>query len=174
MNIEHNVEQELQSMNSPLAGLSKKMPHVVPAGYFLGLAGNALRSVKAQAVPQDYFELLPAAMLHAAKAAEGIAVPIVQRRKIIALPAVRWAAAAVFLVALAMGGGKLYQRAQSPERVIATLPSGALDAYVEAHPDVLEADLVVQESVASLDAPDLSGLSAEELEAYLAESAWTE
>jgi hypothetical protein len=166
MNTEPSVEQELKEMSSPLAGLSKEMPYTVPENYFLGLADDALKSAKRQAVPAGYFEVLPAAMLKAAKAVDAESAGMKRRTKLVALSAMRWAAAAILIIAVAIGGAKLYQGAQSPERVIAALPTDAVHAYAEVN--------LADETVAMTETADLAGLTAEELEAYLAENGWVE
>ncbi len=176
MNTEQSVTGELQELNSPLAGLSRKMPYAVPEGYFEALTAETMHTVKANAaVPEGYFDALPAATLHVAKTSGAGASALAKPKpKVFALQPMRWAAAAILLVSFAIGGGLFFGGLQSPEYTISSLPADAVNAYLDANLTEVDADLLAEGAVASLDAPDLTGLTAEELEAYLAESGWAE
>jgi hypothetical protein len=73
MNTGHDIQEELKSMGSILAGMSRAMPYVVPDGYFEQFGGSLTCTIKdlaeadinpgwdkamPYAVPQGYFEAL--------------------------------------------------------------------------------------------------------------------
>jgi hypothetical protein len=174
---QHEVLQELKELDSPLAGLSRAMPYAVPEGYFAGLAHPALETARradaVASVPAGYFQNLPQAMLIAAKASDASADAAKPRARIITLSSMqRWAAAAIMLLALCIGGSLLLTKSDStPQEDIATLPSDAVQAYVAEHVDGVDVISDADASLATADnhIPQLSGVSDAELEAYLAE-----
>lgn len=176
MNTEQSVTGELHELNSPLARLPRRMPYTVPEGYFEALTAETVHAVKTNAaVPDGYFEALPVTMLHVAKSAAAASSPLPRPKpKVPALQPMRWAAAAILLISFAIGGGLFFRNAQSPEYAVSSLPADAVNAYVEANLTEVDADLLAESTVASLNAPDLTGLTAEDLEDYLAESGWVE
>lgn len=172
----NEILQELNELASPLAGLPHGMPYAVPDGYFNNLGQGVFRVVQTSDVPTGYFEGLPAAMLHAAKAVHVFSpvIPAKKAARIIALPVRRWAAAAVLLVSLGTGAALLFSQGQSsnPETAIAALPQEEIAEYAAANLDALDASLAADGALAGTDAAgarQLSNLSETELEAYLAE-----
>lgn len=75
MNTHHDIDEELRGMESPLAGMSRKMPYALPEGYFAGFADQFMAfasftdlSVLPEtntpfSVPEGYFDANPAAIL---------------------------------------------------------------------------------------------------------------
>lgn len=109
------IKEELEEMGSSLGGLQKGMPYEVPQGYFDSLqensAGQFMLPGKAMPheVPAGYFAQLPDTI--ARKAHDG------QRRGIvISFRQLRWAAAAVVLIAVMAGGINLVQTSNNRER----------------------------------------------------------
>jgi len=157
------VLDELTEMDSPLAGLPRYMPYSVPEGYFGQLPTGILQAAKTVDIPPGYFESLPEAMLAAAKGGN----PAAKRKSplvISLLPVRRWAAAAVLIVSMGIGGA-LFFGAQSStvENPVATLPADAVQEYVAVHLDELETGDVAAVT------PDLASLSSAEVETYLTE-----
>jgi hypothetical protein len=161
MSQQNEILQELEAWQSPLAKLPRTMPFMVPDGYFNRLPAEisgaldqgdltVYRSRRQPfEVPEQYFEQLPAMILSKVRA-EGEQKPkTIDLRKSI-LKQLRWAAAAVLL--LAAGAG--IWRASVPssfERQLASLPEDVVADYVEQHIDEFDPELI--ESVALEDAP---------------------
>ena len=164
----NEVFRELNDLNSPLAAMPRGMPYAHPEGYFERLADDAVRAAKMTDVPAGYFPGLPQTMLAAAKRADGFEESPLPKTRLIALPIRRWAAAAILLVSISIGGALLFNSpAAAPEEAIASLPPDAVQEYVSIHGYGNEALLdATTDPDATL--PELSGLSEDELEAYLA------
>ncbi|PZF74211.1 hypothetical protein [Taibaiella soli] len=76
MNIHNDIVEELSAWNSPLAGMSRKMPYEIPDGYFEALSDRiiAIQAIENGllpqvanppfAVPQDYFEKNPEVIMN--------------------------------------------------------------------------------------------------------------
>lgn len=176
MNSTEEILQELEAMESPLARLSRQMPYAVPEGYFEDLAGRALQIAKWGSVPVGYFETLPEKMLAAAKesAEKAAPAPVKKPAKIIAFPALPWAAAAALIVSLAVGGGMLFNAEQPSGVALTELPDDELSAYAEAN--ISDFETTASDGALTLNNhnADLTNLTPEELEAYLAENGWVE
>jgi hypothetical protein len=86
----NDISDELKSMGSCLADMSRVMPYSVPQGYFEHFAGSTLETIKElnqsapisawgkslpYKVPVNYFEGLTGAIVAAAKAEEGLSSP---------------------------------------------------------------------------------------------------
>ena len=85
MNRENGISEELRNMGSPLAGLPRKMPYHVPAGYFDHLSSSLPGSVNDSEmaagwsktmpfwIPDGYFEKLPDNLIAAITAGDSSA-----------------------------------------------------------------------------------------------------
>ena len=160
---------------------SKAMPQELPVGYFENLAGSIIASVRAEEaanswpkdmpmdVPAGYFEALPARMLAAAKATEPVKkVPVVKPlKKTYAIRNVRWAAAAIMLICVTVGGYVFFNGQQTvPEQMLASVPASEIHDYLQGtyHIDV---DRVMNsEDVSKLQ------LDNKEIIEYLNETGW--
>lgn len=168
-----------------LSGLQRRMPFAVPPNYFETLPEELLEAAIGASLPRlepvfsappaGYFEALPASILAAAKAADAprvLPLPAPARRtQTIALPALRWAAAAVLVLGIGLG---LY-RANTPatvpvttQRALASLPKQDLQAYVLQNIDDFDTDLL---SETGTKATPATPLSRDEIRAYLADDA---
>jgi len=82
----NDIIKELEEMGSPLAGMSRAMPYILPEGYFGTLSNNITTQIFQEntdisvdrkdmpfAIPQAYFQTLPEQILNAAKASDALA-----------------------------------------------------------------------------------------------------
>ncbi|RYD55620.1 MAG: hypothetical protein EOP56_14980 [Sphingobacteriales bacterium] len=82
----NDIIKELEEMDSPLAGMSRVMPYMVPEGYFNSLNNDITGRIFQPSaalliertntpfdVPQGYFQMLPEQLLNAAKASDALA-----------------------------------------------------------------------------------------------------
>ena len=139
----------------------KVMPYNVPDGYFEGFASNIIAAAKAgsiyqpdnlnrqmpNSVPAGYFDSLPGKMLQAAKYASSV------KKKTTIIPLgrdsfrqVRWAAAAVLLVCIGLGGyvsffsGNGHQN--GTETMLASVPNEEIQDYLQ-HTYILDVNRIV-------------------------------
>ncbi len=158
---------------------SKSMPHSVPAGYFEGLAGSIMTAAKAEAgtqwsktmphiVPAGYFESLPGQALAAAKRA----TPAKKTSTLIALDKafsqMRWAAAAVLLVCITLGGYISFFSGgtqNGTDMMLASVASDDINDYLRAYP--MDVD-------GTLNNTDISSIQIDnnDIEQYLNETGW--
>ncbi len=124
----------------------KAMPQELPAGYFENMAGNIMATVRAEeaadgwpkempmAVPAGYFDALPAQILAAAKATVPVKkVPVViPLKKTYAIRNVRWAAAAIMLICVSIGGYVFFNGQHTvPEQMLASVPANEIHDYLQ-------------------------------------------
>ena len=139
----------------------KVVPYNVPDGYFEGFADNVMAAAKAagvfhlddlnrqmpNSVPAGYFDSLPAQMLQSAKNA-GPA-----KKKATTIPLgrgsfrqVRWAAAAVLLVCIGLGGYVSFfsggGRQNGTERMLASVPNEEIQDYLQ-HTYILDVNRII-------------------------------
>ncbi len=120
---------------------NKIMPYSVPSQYFSELTNNIVASAKlsdyqndnAYSVPAGYFEQLPEQILVAAKAAD----PATKETRIIPLkPRIsiiprRWAAAAVILITIGLGGYMFFNSQSSTDKILASVPANDIQDYLK-------------------------------------------
>ena len=129
----------------PLTAWSKATSFSTPEGYFEGLTDNIVSAVKTEqirslsfesmpySVPAGFFENLPGKMLQAAKKAhpfkkETARIPLGRN----AFSQIRWAAAAVLLVCIGLGGYfTFYTQHDNTENMLASVPSNDIRDYVQ-------------------------------------------
>jgi hypothetical protein len=180
----NDIIKELESMGSPLAKASRKMPYEVPAGYFEHLASNITGAVLEKDVvaelpktlpfeaPKGYFEQLPGQLLKAVKEEERKS-----KTRTIFLGQKLWkplrlAAAAVILMTIGFGALQLVNQQNSFEHKFANLSDDAVKEYVQQNTAGFETE-AIENTVAHLPksvAP--SQLTEEEITAYLDETGW--
>lgn len=137
----------------PTFSIGKNMPFEMPQGYFESLAANVLNKAASElpidkptpyTVPAGYFENLPQQVLQRAKDENK------QTTKIIPLgnriwKNVRWAAAAVLMIGLGLGGYNIYNNQKEPSisAQLAALPQDAINDYIVQHIDEFDTDMLV-------------------------------
>lgn len=122
MQQENDIQKELESINSKLGNISRKMPFDVPDNYFSNLPAQIMASVREKditlplskenpfAAPQGYFEQLPMQILSAVKEKQKTGA------KVIVLPKnIRIAAAAILLLLAGAGVFKVAMQQNSFE-----------------------------------------------------------
>ena len=154
----------------------KKMPYAVPDQFFSELTNNIVASAKLAdlktnivwSAPDGYFESLPEQLLIAAKATGSIVketriIPL--RRKITILPK-RWAAAAIILITIGLGGFEFFFSQNRTEKILASVPTSEIQDYLQNNYR-LDVDRVIGGS-------DISNLHLDnnEIVEYLNESGW--
>lgn len=159
--------------NESVPDLPKEMPFTLPEGYFAGFSASLMDRIAEEPsfgiiepaafnVPSGYFEALPAQMLQAAKAADGISAqaPVKQQPKVISfLPqkALRWAAAALLLLAVGFGGYKMMNdqpQRLSVEKQLAQLDEKVISSYVQQHLDEFDTEMLSEGSPVLLQSPE--------------------
>lgn len=148
-------------INHPGVKGDKLMPYIVPDGYFAGFAGNVIAAAKVgsadrldnlnrqmpNSVPAGYFDSLPGKILQAAKYASPV------KKKATTIPLgrnsfrqVRWAAAAVLLVCIGLGGYVSFfsgnGRQNGTETMLASVPTEEIQDYLQ-HAYILDVNRIV-------------------------------
>ncbi len=107
--MKEDINDELNILNSSLAGSRIGMPYNVPEGYFLGLAHKVLQTDEADGsnslpihtampyqVPPNYFDGLSSQVIEKA-------APQKKKGLLLSFTTIRWAAAAMLLVMVGAG-----------------------------------------------------------------------
>jgi hypothetical protein len=206
-----DILEELRSINSPLADISRAMPYKVPesyfeklvnetlttvqkveepetkpnwgtnpfsvpAGYFEQLSGNILAAAKTEdisvttkempyRVPVGYFEHLPAQIVKAIKVLNGKkTIPLSGKNM---FRRVQWAAAAIFIIFMGIGGYMTFFNNQPySDKILASIPGNEIHDYLQ-HTYRLDVDRVIgNSSVSNLQVDN------KEIEQYLDENGW--
>lgn len=149
-----DIQKELESMGSHLAGMSREMPYSVPEGYFDNLGENIAAAIKENTkeglnlnaskampygeVPTGYFDQLPARMLEVAKSAQArqpqvMALTPKTQHKQVTLRRVNWAVAAVLLITIGMGAYTyLFRQGEAiPDKLISSVSNNELHEYLQ-------------------------------------------
>jgi len=185
---DNDILKELIELESPLAGLSRKIPYRVPPGYFEALpeilsesaATSSFTVVRSNPMkaPEGYFDVLPNTLLQAALASEK------ETKKSKSIPfislwskrLVRMAAAAILVSGVSIGAYTYLQPAPAgcnAAEELAQLDPAVIDEYIELHVDefdndVLESSLLAWNTDLS---SSVSRLDAAEIDQYLEEEA---
>jgi hypothetical protein len=177
MSADNNIQEELNSMGSPLAGLPGKMPYAAPAGYFEQLAGKMAQLAQEQEnatpdfgrslpyeVPAGYFESLPAQVLQKARNEPGK----VAGERIAFFPGRKWAAAAALAVIIGSGAFIMFSgnNGTGAENILAAVPQHEIKEYVQ-HSYGLDPNKVA----ASTRINNLN-VDSKDIVAYLNETGW--
>jgi hypothetical protein len=160
---------------------SKTMPQGLPAGYFENLAGNIMATVRAEeaanswpnempmAVPAGYFESLPAKVLAAVKVAEPVKkTPVVKPlKKTYVIRNVRWAAAAILLICVSVGGYVFFGgQPTMPEQMLASVPANEIHEYLQGAYRIDMDQVINNDNISNLQ------LDNKEIIEYLNETGW--
>ncbi len=150
MTSENDIINELKQLDSPLANYPRTMPYALPYGYFKAMEQQLTSIVTSTpqsagptmpfALPADYFEKLPGQILQAAKNTQGHATKT--KRKSIWLN-VRWAAAAVLVVAIGLSTYRMLTPPPTIEQQLDEIPYEDILAYVEDNIEDYETDNMI-------------------------------
>jgi len=150
MTSENDIINELKQLDSPLAKYPRTMPYALPYGYFKDMEQKLTSTVTNTpepagtsmpfALPADYFEQLPGKILQAAKNTEAPATTT--KRKSIWLN-VRWAAAAMLVIAIGLGTYRIMTPPPTIEQQLEEIPYEDILAYVEDNIEDYETDNIV-------------------------------
>ena len=182
MRQDNEIVQELKSMGSALASLSRKTPYIVSDDYFSSLPAAVLtKAVESSltdrlprnspyAVPSGYFEQMPQQILSKVKSHQEQ-----HQTKVIPLDnsiwkGIRWAAAAVLLVIAGFGTFQVLNKENSVEEQLASLPTEAVIEYVQENRngfDVALTELAIERGPLAT-----AQLTEEEIIHYLDETGW--
>jgi hypothetical protein len=142
----------------------KEMPYDVPKDYFEALAGQVVNAVviaEQNDIPVGYFDALPGRMLQAAK------VEDVKPRLIPLFTQLRWAAAAVLLICISIGGYMAFDnRHPGAENILAAVPQTEIQEYLQNTERPDEGRLVDNTAINSLPVDNAEIIS------YLDETGW--
>lgn len=179
MNADNTIQDELNSMGSPLAGLPGQMPYAVPAGYFEQMAGNMAQLARQNEntmpdfghsmpyeVPAGYFDGLPAKVLLKATGAEGAEKQA--GRHIVFLPGRKWAAAAALAVIIGSGAFIMFSgnNGTGAENILAAVPQHEIKEYVQHSYGIDPAKAAGNTRVGNLN------VDSKDIVAYLNETGW--
>jgi hypothetical protein len=157
---------------------SKAMPFELPDRYFetfparmtaLASASEELLKVNPFTTPAGYFDQLPMHMLQAAKESEK------KKPKVIPLTrfarSIRWAAAALLVIALGFGSFRWFTEQESVDvnTALAAIPKEDISKYVEQNIDDFDIERL-ENTIASTNA--LQAVSDEDIIRYLDETGW--
>jgi len=144
-----SLQQTMKEISEPdiATAWPKSMPYAAPDGYFNELTGALVAAAMDSGLtadvpktipfhtPAGYFETLPQQMLAAAKATDPVKketrfIPL-RRRKM--LRPIQWAAAAVLVVTIGMGGYEAYFNRQfnNPEQMLASVNNNDIQDYLQ-------------------------------------------
>jgi hypothetical protein len=153
MKNESEVRKELKNIGSRLADMPQSAPFTLPPGYFEEFAPAILNTVKHldkdepvsviareipfNDVPKGYFERLPEEILNLAAGKTATTLEFVPGPKVrIFRPAfIKWAAAAVLLISIAIGSYDLYlrQNTTGTEKMLSAVPGNELHDYLQSN-----------------------------------------
>ncbi len=179
MNERNNIQQELDSMGSPLAGLPGGMPYAVPEGYFERLPAEMVNVAKMNedsvpdfgkqmpfSVPSGYFDELPGAVLERAKIAGQCSKET--HRTIAFVPRFKWVAAAVLAIVIGVGSVMVFMNPhqKAPDSLLSAVPKNEINAYIQGSYGF--------DAVTVLNSTHISNLNVDskDIEAYLNETGW--
>lgn len=171
----HNIEQELVSISSTVAGLPRHTPYHVPTGYFEQLPDVVLlqakkempKTVSVLAAPDNYFEQLPQQLLQ--KISETNTAPPATKR--IPLKAIGWAVAAMMIFAVGLGSYDFSnQQPLSVAQQLNQIPANDLLAYVQDNAEDFELTTLAN----NIDITDenVDMINNDEIEAYIKNIGW--
>lgn len=188
------VEGTLASLREedPVLPYSRRMPFEVPAAYFEMLADEVLENVAGngaslskqpsfEAPPAGYFEHFAGSVLDKIRAEEQPAVAEKPQTKIIRFPAlksVRWAAAAVLLIAIGLGTYRFLPRngnaPVSGEHSLAGISEAAISDYVQNNIDDVDREMMIEHAamLALGETDNVSNLDKNDIVDYLNENGW--
>jgi hypothetical protein len=178
-NFNNAINGHLEALQAPDISHAwpKGMPYEVPAGYFESLPGNVIAVVSALgpdetkeipfAVPLNYFDDLPAKMLQAAKTSDTEKQEkVTPVKRTYALRSVNWAAAAILLIIISMGGYILFQPQQpGADNILASIPSKEIHDYLQGTYR-MDVDRVVNNDISNLQ------IDSREIIEYLNDTGW--
>lgn len=172
-----DILQELKELNSSLGELPKAMPYELPEGYFDGFVADITAKVSTQqelmnkhvpfTVPDEYFDNLPGQIL------QSVQQPVAKKTRSIWLN-LRWAAAAVLVLAIGLGSYRILNPAtRSIEQQLSAIPNAELLAYVHDNIDEFETDIIISNmnNVQLINA-QTGNINNEAIEDYLEEEGW--
>ena len=183
MTSEQDILSELRSMNSPLAGFSRNMPFEVPEGYFNNLPAQVLLMTNKEVLPAgatmphivhpDYFDTLPEQLLATIRQQEQNKKPEKPFRRISLLKNVRWAAAAILILAIGMGSYRVFgPQPASVEQQLQSISDEAIMSYVEDNIYAFETETIINYvNTADLNAASMQ-INKNDIENYLEETGW--
>jgi len=146
MKQDNDLHDELKGMGSKLGELPQAMPYQVPEGYFdnpgIGIreimqddaASQLFAGTKMPAtsdVPVNYFDRFPDQMLKAARKSEAQYIP--NKRRLIPITIVKWAAAAAIVIATGAGAYNILSRGKDTgtEQILAAVPDNDVHDYLQ-------------------------------------------
>lgn len=169
----NDISKELKELNSSLEHMPKNMPYSVPPGYFTGIAEDVMTHVSDNiltakpntpySTPDNYFDNLPGELL-AKLTKEADAKP--QKSRNILFKNIRWAAAAVFVIAVGLGSYRIMTpQTLSIQQQLDEVPEQVLASYVEYNLDEFETEIIANNI--NTFTPDADDLNKEDIEYYL-------
>ncbi len=178
---ENDILKEPEDMNSPLSAIGKNMPFEVPQGYFDSLPEQVLHracekvSLPGTAMPHivhdSYFDNLPEQLLEVIKKQDNMPAPVAKRISL--WKNVRWAAAAILILAIGIGSYKIFNpQPASVEQQLQTISDEAIMSYVEDNIYAFETETIINYvNTADINAASLQ-LNTNDIEYYLQETGW--
>lgn len=183
MTSEQDILSELRSMNSPLAGLSRDVPFEVPVGYFDNLPAVVLQMANKEVLPAgttmphivhpDYFDTLPEQLLANIRQQEQNKKNEKPVKRISLWKNVRWAAAAVLILAIGVGSYRIFTpQIPSVEQQLQSISDEAIIAYLEDNIYAFETETIIHYmNTADINAASMQ-INKNDIENYLQESGW--
>lgn len=192
-NARHLVDGTLAAFGAqdPALPYPKAMPFTVPAGYFSQLPDAVLDAVQEDTaflskkpsfeVPEHYFEQFAGTLLDKIKAEEQPAVrPATRVIPLYARKSLRWAAAAVVLIALGIGAYPLLNSnnntvAPVAEQSLANISPRAISDYMQNNLDDFDREMMIENAAAlalSEEPINVSGVDQKDIVDYLDENGW--
>lgn len=178
---ERDILKELEGMNSTLSAKDRDMPFEVPQGYFDSLPEQVLRRASEQVslpgtamphiVHESYFDNLPGQLLEIIKKQDAKPAPVTKRISL--WKNVRWAAAAILILAIGIGSYKVFNpQPASIEQQLQTISDEAIMSYVEDNIYAFETETIINYvNTADINAASLP-LNKNDIEYYLQETGW--
>ena len=178
-----DIQDELSSMGSSLAGMRHTDPRTVPEGYFRQLEADVLALVKEDSqiakasrniampqadLPEGYFAQVPDTMLQVMKNSEVDAQPAKKASRIYLRP-IKWAAAAAVVIAVGVGAYQYKNRDTDPGdyKLLAAVPNNELRDYLQNSYNV-DVDRVVLNNSTLINMK----LDSKDIISYLDETGW--
>lgn len=173
-----DILNELEELNSPLAKISRGMPYQVPESYFTSLPERVYQSASLYQeeapenmpyeVPTGYFETLPAQVLEQAKK-----TPTPSKRSLPLWHKVRWAAAAMLIIAVGLGSYRtLTPQNISLEEQLSTIPADDLQSYLQDNIDEFDTETIASQ-MSSVNTTNINNeINNDAIEYYLESAGW--
>lgn len=183
MTSEQDILSELRSMNSPLAGFSRNMPFDVPVGYFDNLPAQALQMANKEILPAGttmphivhpgYFDTLPEQLLATIRQQEQNKKTEKPVRRISLWRNVRWAAAAILILAIGAGSYRVFTpQTTAVEQQLQSISDEAIMSYVEDNIYAFETETIINYvNTADMNAASMQ-INKNDIENYLQETGW--